>query len=96
MKGWRAQGDDKRGQHVAIKGEGLFDEVVAGDWLHVELLDSGRGWASYFMVVGSRAFWLKVTKGKVEVTGFEDRDETGDHPYPTTTWPASSFGARRP
>jgi hypothetical protein len=96
MKGWRAQGEQRRGQEMAkASGEGLFDEVVAGDWLHVELMDARGGSASYFMVVGSRAFWLRVKKGKVEITAYEDRDETGQNPYPKTTWPRGSFGPHR-
>lgn len=92
MKGWRAQGEHGRGEMRSARGNGLFDEVVAGEWLHVELLDHKRGWATYFMVVGSRAFWLRVKKGRVEVTSQEDRPETGKNPYPKTTWPERSFG----
>jgi hypothetical protein len=51
----------------------LFDEVVVGDWLHIEMMDGGPKRASFFAMVGDVAFWFRVTPKKITVTSYEKR-----------------------
>jgi len=59
-KRWRVQSDDR----------GEFDEIVVGDWLHVERLDTNH----YYVRIGERVSWATPEKdGRVTITYEEDR-----------------------
>jgi hypothetical protein len=90
--------------HSSIKGDQLtwrlntlqgaasgvqFDEIVVGDWLHIEMMDGGPKRASFFAMVGDMAFWFRVTPKKVTVTSYEKR---GPHvAYPVSlSWEGMS------
>jgi hypothetical protein len=48
--------------HTRVDGE--FDELVVGDWLHVEMMSDDACW----LQVGNAILWVNRTKGCVTVT----------------------------
>lgn len=62
---WRVQGVKTEAD---VKPLGAFDEIVVGDWLHVEMMDNG----SAFVRLGSTCFWVNVKRG---ITYIEQRDD---------------------
>lgn len=40
-----------------------LDEVVIGDWLHLELMDGTKGKEVYWMRLGEQEFWVRSYKG---------------------------------
>lgn len=83
IKGWRAQGDGiaqggRRPKPVEIRGEGVFDEVVAGTWLHIELMSYERGHADYFVNIGSRRMNVRVYRDGHVCATFNSDDSDRD------------------
>ncbi len=58
LRPWRAQGQIWRGQFVEA-----FDEIVVGDWLHVEAMDTNAAWVR----LGDRVFDVWRQRGKIMV-----------------------------
>lgn len=81
---WRMLAHTHEGQRVEIAQEGILDELVIGEWLHVEQLDDGRWW----MRVGDARLEVQVDGQDgppcVDVTrGFYDRvNGTSDEHLP--------------
>jgi hypothetical protein len=69
-KEWRVQGM-KAAADVAPLGS--FDEIVVGNWLHVEMLNND----SAFCRIGDICFWVKTRTG--EITYAEDRSTPPAH-----------------
>jgi len=46
-----------RGEKVELQNQGIFDEVVVDDWLHVEQMDVD----CYWVRLGERVFWVRVS-----------------------------------
>jgi hypothetical protein len=67
-KQWRVQGGDKRAA-VNLDVSGVaFDEIVVGEWLHVEAMDD----TAYYMYFGDTKIWFWVDKkNRVHVTHVE-------------------------
>jgi hypothetical protein len=93
---WRLGAGGIGAPTVEQKG-GEFDEVVVGQWLHIEMMNGpqkndaldepAEAVDSYFMMFGGLAFWFTVdADGNVNIASAEDRSGYGDrHPYPRTT-----------
>jgi hypothetical protein len=74
---WRINADnaDARGNQ--------FDEIVVGDWLHIEQMSGGDRSAHYWAMLGNRSLRISVKPGAVKVTIEEVR---GGGYYPKTEW----------
>lgn len=60
---------------ITLEDQGVFDELVIDDWLHLEAMDD-RSW---FLSVGERAFWIDIPKDPkqpAQITGEEVRPDT--------------------
>jgi hypothetical protein len=70
-KQWRVQGGDAKAElNMNVSGV-AFDEVVVGEWLHIE----ATGKDDYYMRLGEMRLWFWVDKkGVVHVTGVEGEE----------------------
>lgn len=67
---WRVGFDDYRGERVHEEGDNrkksVFNEIVLGDWLHIEMMDEKDDY--YWMRLGTgkdeRVFFSYVKNGK--------------------------------
>ncbi|TAK27259.1 MAG: hypothetical protein EPO40_16680 [Myxococcaceae bacterium] len=71
---WRL-GFDEDGQRVEMQNRGTFDEIVVGEWLHVEEMRRG----SYFVQLGGACFGVTIARdGRVTVMVQEGEIEHGE------------------
>lgn len=64
-----------------LNGKG-FDEIVVGEWLHIEQLSGGDRKPNYFVRIGNRVFNVTASHSKVRVM-YEGEPREG---YVNTEW----------
>lgn len=76
VRDWRHP--DQEVHHLQGDGSSWFDELVVGDWLHIEWMQ-GRNW---WMRLGDARISITIPEGKPPIIQIE-RDEYGTRPTPS-------------
>ncbi|MGJ4888374.1 hypothetical protein [Bradyrhizobium sp. HKCCYLR20261] len=83
---WRVRAVRDDGRSVELQNQGIFDELVVDDWLHLEQMDDHAWW----LQVGDVGIWVSVKAGEPPVVDVE-RGAYGDIRGETRTWNAQAF-----
>lgn len=69
-KFWRVRAYGRKGS-VSLENEGAFDELVVGDWIHLEQMDKRVWW----MRLGDREFDIVIPRDPKKPVQVKEREQ---------------------
>ena len=83
---WRFRAVRDGGRSIELQNQGIFDELVVDDWLHIEQMDD----KVYWLQVGDVGIWVTVVPGEKPTVDVE-RGAHGEVRGDTRAWSVENF-----
>ncbi|BAM93118.1 hypothetical protein S58_71530 [Bradyrhizobium oligotrophicum S58] len=83
---WRFRAVRVGGRSIELWNQGIFDELVVDDWLHIEQMDD----KVYWLQVGDVCIWVTVAAGEKPVVDVQ-RGAYGEVRGDTRAWSVEDF-----